>query len=369
MIIRTTALIALFTLGCGKSTPKPEAEVAAPTAPAAADVAAPAPDAAPAAPDAAPAAEVAAATPDCVPHDVMAVLGSIDPDFAKLDAGVVSLCGDAQETRHCVALDLASGKRTAIKLGEDDVAHMAAYPAGFDDGLIIDDGLMRSIQAKDGKPAGEQPPSTGAVLKVCPPEETRCKELYSGRVLAAHFSKDKARVVVTSLDEGKLNAHIYTTATQAEELVVPIGATDLPNCSFAAFAGDALVIATGACGGAGKAWIADGKTGTKIADIGKSETAFVRDGQFAHVDGNLFVFRDASGKAAYVQDVTTGDVKATIDIDKASDGTKAKHDAAFVFATATEVILVEARPLLDTVIVASPTDGSITKVHVPRPCP
>ncbi len=352
MTIRSIAVVSLFALGCGKSTPKPEAEVAAPTSPATATTASP--DAAPAAPDVAPVAEVAAAdavaaAPDCVPREVMAVLGSIDPDFAKLDQGVVSLCGTAQETRHCVALDLASGKRTAVKLDDGDVTHLPQYPAGFDDGLVKD----------EARP----------VLKLCPAEETRCKDLHVGQALSAHFSKDKTRAVVTSLEEGKLTAHIYDSATLTETLVVPVGASDLPNCTFAAFAGDALLVATGACTGAGKAWLVDSKTGTKIADIGKSETAFVLDGHFAQVDGNLFVFRDANGKTAYVQDVTTGDVKATIDLEKASDGTKPKDDTTFVFATPTQVVFVEARPLIDTVIVASPTDGSVSKVHVPRPCP
>ncbi len=337
-------------VACGKKEPAATPDAA--PAPATDAAPAPATDAAPApAPDAAaaPAPDAAPAAADCVPHDVMAVLGSIDPDFAKLDAGAVSLCGLAQETRHCVALDLASGKRTSVKLGEDDVAHLPSFPAGFDDGLVKD----------EARP----------VLKLCPAAETRCQDLHVGQALAAHYDANKSRVVVTALDEGKLNAHVYDAATRTALIVVPIADSDLPNCTFAAFVGESLLISTGACTGGGKAWLADAKTGTKIADIGKVEGSFVKDGQFALVEGNVWAFREAGGKTAYLQDVATGEVQASIDIEKATDGTKVKDDQAFVFATATDVILVEARPLVGTVFVASRKDGGITRTYLARPCP
>lgn len=349
-----SVIIAFGLVACGKKEPAPAPDVA-PVAPVA-DVAAAAPDAAPAAADAASAtpdvAAVDASAPaaaDCVPHDVMQVLGSISPDFAKLDGGSLALCGFAQETRYCVALDLASGKRTSTKLDENDVTHLPAFPAGFDEGLVKD----------EGRP----------VLKLCPAAETRCQDLHVGSVLAGHFDAKKARVVVTSLEDGKLNAHIYDAATREGSNVIPIADSDLPNCSFAAFVGESLLISTGACTGGGKAWLADAKSGTKIADIGKSEGAFVKDGQFAQVEGNVWAFRDASGKTAWIQDVVSGEVQATVDLEKAADGTKIKDEGAFVFATPSDVIFVEGRPLLGTVVVASRKDGSITKSYLPRPCP
>lgn len=338
-------------VACGKKDPAATPDAAPAPAPAADAAAAPAPDAAaaPATDAAAPAPDAAVAAADCVPHDVMAVLGSIDPDFAKLDAGAVSLCGLAQDTRYCVALDLASGKRTSVKLGEGDVAHLPSFPAGYDDGLVKD----------EARP----------VVKLCPAAETRCQDLHVGTALAAHYDANKSRVVVTALDEGKLNALVYDAATRTQLIAVPIADSDLPNCTFVAFVGESLLISTGACTGGGKAWLADAKTGTKIADIGKAEGTFVKDGQFAQVEGNVWAFREAGGKTVYLQDVTTGEVQTTIDLDKAADGTKIKDDQAFVFATPTDVILVEARPLIGTVFVASRKDGTITKTHLPRPCP
>ena len=321
------------------------ADVSPTAAVAAADVS---PSAAAAAADVSPTAAVAAAA-DCVPHDVMAVLGSIDPDFAKLDNGAVSLCGFAQETRYCVALDLASGKRTSVKLADNDVAHLPSFPAGFDEGLVKD----------EGRP----------VLKLCPAAETRCQDLHVGQALAAHFDANKSRVVVTALEEGKLTAHIYDAATRTSVMIVPIADSDLPNCTFATFVGESLLISTGACTGGGKAWLADVKTGAKISDLGKVDGAFVKDGQLAQVEGNVWAFRDAAGKVAYLQDVVTGEVQATVDLEKASDGTKMKDDQAFVFATASDVYFVEARPLIGTVFVASRKDGAVTKTHLPRPCP
>jgi len=345
-------IVAFGLVACGKKEPVVAPDVAPATATAAPTdaAAAPAPDAASAMQDAA--VDASASAPpaaDCVPHDVMQVLGSISPDFAKLDAGVLSLCGFAQETRYCVALDLASGKRTSTKLDENDVTHLPAFPAGFDEGLVKD----------EGRP----------VLKLCPAAETRCQDLHVGAGLAGHFDANKSRVVVTSLEEGKLNAHIYDAATRTGTSVIPIADSDLPNCTFAAFVGESLLISTGACTGGGKAWLADAKTGTKIADIGKTEGAFVKDGQFAQVEGNVWAFRDASGKTAWLQDVVSGEVQTTIDLEKAADGTKIKDESAFVFANATDVMFVEGRPLLGTVVVASRKDGSITKSYLPRPCP
>lgn len=336
---------------CGKKEPaapaQPDSAAPAPDA-----AATPGPDAAPTpGPDAAPAPapDAAAAPADCIAPETLAVLGGIDPDFARLDGRVVKLCGEMQEARHCVALDLDSGKRTAEKLPDGDVAHLPAYPAGFDDGVLKDE--------------------TRPVLKLCASAEAGCKDLHVGEALAAHFDRQKARVVVTGLGEGKLTAHIYDAATLAETSRVEIGASDLPNCTFADFVGDSLLVSTGACSGGGKAWLADAKTGAKIADIGKSESAFVRDGQLAEVEGNTFVFRDASGNAAWVQDVASGEVLATIDLEKAGGNTRAKDDKAFVLVSGDDVILVESRPLVGTVFVAGRKDGAIKTSYVPRPCP
>lgn len=336
--------VAFLLLGaCGKKEPVAPAQ---PTTPAAPDAAEP-----PAADAAAPApADAAAPAPaDCVTAETLAVLGGIDPDFARLDGRSVKLCGEMNDARHCVVLDLDSGKRTAEKLADGDVAHLPAYPAGFDDGLVKD----------DARP----------VLKLCASAEAGCKDLHVGEVLAAHFDPAKARVVVTALEEGKLTAHLYDTATLAETTKLEIGASDLPDCTFADFVGDALLLSTGPCSGGGKSWLADPKTGTKIADVGKREGTFVKDGGFAHLDGNTWVFRDATGKVAFIQDVATGEVSATVDLETAGGDTKSKDDKAFVLAAGDELVFVESRPLVGTVFVADRKDGAIKKSFVPRPCP
>jgi len=332
----------LLATACGKKEPATQADAAQPAT-------TQAPDAAePAAPDAAaPAADVAPLA-GCLAPEILAVLGGIDPDFAALDGRTVKLCGELDDVRHCVALDLDSGKRTADKLAEGDVAHLPDYPAGFDDGLVKD----------DARP----------VLKLCASAEAGCKDLHVGQALAAHFDAAKARVVVTALEEGKLTAHVYDTATLAETSKLDIGASDLPDCTFADFVGDTLLLSTGACSGGGRSWLADPKTGARIADVGKREGAFVKDGELAHIDGPTWVFRDASGKVAFVQDVTSGEVLATVDLQAAGGDTKPKDDKAFVLAAGDALIFVESRPLVGTVFIADRKDGAIKASFVPRPC-
>jgi hypothetical protein len=234
-------------------------------------------------------------------------------------------------------------------LPEDDVAHLPAFPPGFADGLLKD----------ESRP----------VLKLCPADATTCTDLHVGQALAGHFDDDNKRVVITSFDDGKLTAHIYDTVTRARSAVWPVTESAIPDCSFAAFVGERLLISSGACTGGGKTWLADPETGDKIVDVGKRDDAFVRDGHYARVDGKLWAFRDASGKRVYLQDVASGEVSATVDLDAVAEGTKAKDDAAFVLATADMLVLVEARPLVGTVFLANPKDGSVTKSYVPRPCP
>jgi hypothetical protein len=305
----------------------------------------------PAAEVAAPAADAAAPEPppaDCVSAEVQATLNSLEPDFARLDGRALRLCGAVGEARHCVVLDLDSGKRTTEKLPDDDVQHLPAYPAGFDDGLLKD----------EGRP----------VLKLC--ADSRCKDLYVGEVLAGHFDAARARVVLTTWDDDKeRRARIFDTATQAEVAAFPIGPADLRDCTFAAFVGESLLVSTGACTGGGRAWLVDAKNGTKLGDIGKSPSAFVKDGQLALLDGTLWAFRDASGKAVYVQDVASGEVVATVDLETAADGTAPKDEHAFLFGSPSELVLVEARPVVGSVFIANPKDGAVTKKYLPRPCP
>lgn len=337
----TTLLMTTVLAACGKKEPAPTPPTAPP--PAAEDVAAPsAADASePGAPDAAP-------DPACLAQETARVLGSIDPDFARLDGGKVVLCGATRETRHCVSLDLESGQRTASELSEDDLAHLPAFPPGLDEGLVRD----------EARP----------VLKLCSAEDARCKDLHVGEVLAAHFDKDKRRVVVTSFDSGKLSAELYDAATLAAVKSLPIAERAVPDCSYAAFVGQRLLLSSGACTGGGKAWLVDPESGETVAAIGDGDV-FVRDGQFTQVQGDLWAFRAASGKAVYLHDVRSGARVATVDLDQAADNTASKDDAAFVLSDGGALVLVEARPLVGTVYTIDVKDGSVTRRHVPRPCP
>lgn len=366
ILVPTSAFIALSLTACGKSpapadaatppadTAQAASDASAPpagdTATAAGDAATPTPaDAAQAAPDASAAADTAAPK-DCVDDEVARVLGGLEPDFARLDKNVLELCGGFQDgPRHCVDLDLDTGKRTVVKLPDDDVAHLPSFPAGFDAGLMRDEAR--------------------GVLKVCVSAETGCKDLHPGQVTAGHFDADKKRVVVASMEDGQRNARIFDVANQAEGKVIPIGPGDLPDCTFAAFLGnDTLLVSTGQCAAEGQSWLVDVASGKTIDEIGKSPNAFVRDGQFAQVDGDVWAFRDATGKVVHVQNVKTGDIVATVDLESAATGTAPKDEHAWAFARDGKLVLVEARPALGTVFIADPKDGSVTQSLVPRPC-
>lgn len=335
MTIRWLAMVSLIApVGCGKKETPPAATTeAGPATHAGEDTA----SAADAEDDA-----------GCIDTETSNVMGELDPDFARLEGNKAVLCGDTGPTRHCVALDLDSGERSVTKLADDDVEHLPAYPPGFADGLVKDD---------------QRP-----VLKLCSAAAAQCKDLHVGQSLAGHFDADGERVVVTSLDDGTLNAHVYDAASQERRATVPIAESDLPDCTFAAFVGDRLLLSTGTCTGKGKAWLADSASGDEVADIGGREDAFVLDGQFTHVDGDVWAFREARGERVYLQDVTSGAVRASIDVATATDHTKPKDDAAFVLATADQVVLIEARPLVGTVIVANAGDGGVVRRYIPRPC-
>lgn len=369
IFVTTSTVLALALSACGK---KPADADAAP--PAAPDSAQPAPDTTPSAADASTQAgtdttganatgDAAAPAPsdtsaaadtsapkDCVDDEVARILGGLEPDFARLDKGVLELCGAFQDgPRHCVDLDLDTGKRTVVKLPDDDVGHLPTFPAGFDAGLMRDDAR--------------------GVLKVCISAETGCKDLHPGQVTAGHFDASKKRVVVASMEDGQRNARIFEVANQAEGKVIPIGPGDLPDCTFAAFLGDdTLLVSTGQCSAEGQSWLVDVASAKTIDEIGKSPNAFVRDGQFAQVDGDVWAFRDATGKVVHVQNIKSGDIVSTVDLDAAAEGTSAKDEHAWTFARDGKLVLVEARPALGTVFIAEAKDGAIVQSLVPRPC-
>ncbi len=335
--------LGLSVTGCGKKE-SPSADVSTDVAQAPST-----PDVASSPPEVAPVADTAAdkKDTDCTPADVMQVLGGLEPDLARIRDNAVELCGEQSGKRLCVSLDLETGKRTVIEVSDTDFDRIAPYPAGFDDGLVRD----------DKKP----------IIKLCLSAEAGCKDLHTGAVLAGHFDKDRARVVLTAWDEGMRRAKIYDTKSLEVIQSVDIGPGDLPDCTFAAFVGESLLVSTGECAGNGKSWLADPKTGAKIADIGGENPLFAKDGQFARIDDATWVFRSATGERAVLQNVTSGQVTATVDLKTLAGDSAPKHEGASVLTKEGQVIFVESRPSPGSVYTTS-ADGKALKSHVPKPC-
>jgi hypothetical protein len=337
-------VFALSLAACGKKE-SPAADVA----PADTEKASPTPDTASSSPAVAPIADTIEKkdAPDCAAADVMQALGGLEPDFARIEGHAVELCGDASGKRLCISLDLETGKRTVIEVSDTDFDRIAPYPAGFDDGLVRD----------DKKP----------VIKLCLSAEAGCKDLHTGNAIAGHFDKDRSRVVLTSWDEGMKRATVYDTKSLEATQTLDIAPGDLPDCTFADFAGESLLISTGECAGNGKSWLADPKTGQKIADIGADSPLFVKSGEFAHLHDTTWVFRSATGDRAVYQDVMSGKVAATVDLNALSENALPKDDIAWVLSKDGAAIFVESRPASGTIRMVD-RDGKALKSHVPKAC-
>jgi len=323
-------------------TPAPALANAAPAAPGLADVAAPA------------AADIVAEPPpaDCVPNEIATIIGTIDPELARVEGKTVELCGLVDEARVCVSVDLETGIRKTIAVDDNDVKRIPGYPTGFDDGIIRDD--------------------VRPVIKLCLSAETGCKDLHAGQILSARFDATRAQVVLTAWDDGMRKAKIYDTASLELKSSFDISPGDLPDCTFADFVGKNLVISTGACTGGGTSWILDTATGNKVADVGADVPFFIKDDQFAAVPQageNSFAFRSADGTTLVLQDVVTGAVSARLDLEEAVGDTTPKHDGAWVLAHELGIVLVESRPVPDSVYLLDAKTLAVTKSLDPRPCP
>ena len=354
-LVTPALLVSAFALThCGKPAPAPAADTAAPAPAPTPDAAAPAPattDAAPAAAaDAAPAAEPAPA--DCVPNEIATVIGAVDPELARIEGKTVELCGLVEEARMCVSLDLETGIRKTIAVDDNDVKRIPAYPTGFDDGIIRDE--------------------TRPVIKLCLSAETGCKDLHAGQILSARFDATRSQVVLTAWDDGMRKAKIYDTASLEQKSSFDISPGELPDCTFADFVGKNLIISTGACTGGGTSWILDVATGNKVADVGADAPFFIKDDQFAAVPQageNVFAFRSADGTTVVLQDVVTGAVSARLNLEEAVGDTTPKHDGAWVLTHELGLVLVESRPVPDSIYLVDAKTLAVIKAMAPRPCP
>lgn len=348
----------LMMASCGKSG-SPAADAGAPTAPpttatapvAAGDAQAVGPDAAVGAADTAGTPDAEAGDPkDCVPNEVSEVIGGMDPEISRLNGGAVEVCGLMGEARRCVVTDLASNARSVLEVEELDVDRMPSYPAGFDDDIIRD----------------EKRP----VVKVCLSAEQGCKDLDAGQILTARFDATRSQVVMTTWDGGR-KARVYDTATLELKHTIDIAEGEVPDCTFARFVGANLVVSTGPCNGGGTSWLVEPATGKKVADIGGETPLFIKDGQFVAVPQageNAWAFRSADGDHVVMQDVVTGAVLGRLDLKEAVGDTTPKHDGAWVLNHESGLVLVESRPVPDSIYVVDPKTMVVGKTLLPRPC-
>jgi len=350
--------------GCGKSEPAQPTSASAP-APETTAPATTAPPTTPAttAPPTTPATTAPATTGDadataapsttgCVAQDLFQPLSRISPDHASLVGDSVTLCGETDDTiGWCFGIELGSGAVSGAKQRQDDSAHLPNYASALND----------PFRRQDDKP----------VLQLCLDAKTGCKDVYVGNATAATLADDRQRFVVTTLDERERRVRVYDAATFGEigNILIEKDA-DLPDCTFGAAVGDALVVATGACpaGSPHKAWLANATTGEKLGDIGGVADFDLRFGGYVHVKDDLWAFRDASGKRIVVQDVKTGAVQATAD----TSGLGAvASGATWLFASADplRIVALENRPQTGSIYIIDPMTGALSKRIVPTACP
>jgi hypothetical protein len=353
LLPRLIATMGLLT-ACGKDTPAPAPTPDVPAAPApAADADAP-PQEPP--PDAAP--EVTRA---CDAPEVTAGLASLRPDVAVRKAdGSLRLCGGTGgESRGCLVYtpvaDPSARKdghhfeRSFLPLPDDDFDHVPAFPPGFDD----------AFGREDGKP----------ITKICIDPAAGCKDIYVGRAVAGHFDADKKRAVLTTLaDDDTRVVRVFDTETLAETLAIPLPGTSLIDCSFGAFLGESLLVATGPCTTAegGKAWLVDPATGEKKAELGKDGAFAVRDGQFTPLDGTRWALRRADGGEVLIVDVATGETAAQVATGRDAD--KVGREKAWLFADGDRLVMVEAQPTKGELVLMDTKGATLVAREAPQPC-
>lgn len=292
----------------------------------------------------------AGAGKDCVPQAVSEVIGGMDPEVSRLEGGAVEVCGLMGEDRRCVVTDLTTNARSVLEVEELDVHRMPSYPAGFDDDIIRD----------------EKRP----VVKVCLSAEQGCKDLDAGQILTARFDATRSQVVLTTWDGGR-KARVYDTATLELKHTIDIADGEVPDCTFARFVGANLVVSTGPCTGGGTSWLVEPATGKKVADIGGETPVFIKDGLFVAVPQageNAWAFRSADGDHVVMQDVVTGAVLGRLDLKEAVGDTTPKHDGAWILNHEAGLVLVESRPVPDSIYVVDPKTMVVRKTLLPQPC-
>lgn len=350
---RWFAIVPFMLMACGgKKEPAPPTTAAPVTTAPAADAAAPAPEVDAASAPEADAAAPAPASGACLAKDAFAILEKVSPDHATFADGVATVCGQAEGTGYCYALDLKAPSVTASKQAEDDLVHV---PNGVG---AIDDPFHR----KDGAPA----------LQLCLDPKVGCKDVYVGQTLAATINADKTRFVLATLDDREKKLHVFELPGLTEvSSVVLDKETDLPDCTFGAMLGETLLVSTGPCGAdsAGhKAYLAAPASGDKLADIGGADGFDLRYDGYVQVKDALWAFRSADGKKVVVQDVKTGAVQATIDL-AAAGAPKATESWLFATAEPLELVVVENRPVAGAVYAFDPMTGKPTRSLVPTACP
>ncbi|MCC6622033.1 MAG: hypothetical protein IT385_12295 [Deltaproteobacteria bacterium] len=285
------------------------------------------------------------------PSEACVAAGEITIDHVSLsaDGGTVHACGELDERTWCYRVGLADGALKAEQLGADDLSHVGNAPGPIDD----------PFRRREGEPT----------LQLCRDAATGCKDVFVGDVMAAWMGADGRRFALATLEEKSKRVRVFDAETLAEVgNHVVASDVDLPDCSFAAPLGDAVLVATGPCvGSAGrKAWLIDGASGQKIADVGGGPDFDARLGGFVKVGDDRWAIRDGGGKRVVIQDVKSGEVAATVDLSELP----ASEAGAWMFMAGepARLVLVENRPTPGASVIVDPASGKIDKQVAPDPC-
>ncbi len=297
----------------------------------------------------------------CDAPEVTAGLSRLRADVAVRKAdGSFRLCGGTgADTRGCVTYtpvpdpsarkDGQHFERAFLALPEDDLDHVPAFPPGFDDGF----------RREEDKP----------LTKICIDPSAGCKDIFVGRAVAGHFDAEEKRAVLTTMaDDDTRIVRVYDTATLEESLSIPLPGSSLVDCSFGAFVGESLLVATGPCTTAegGKAWLVDPTTGEKKADLGQDGAFAVRDGHFTHLGGARWAFRRADGAEVLIVDTTSGETLSQIATGRDAD--KAGREKAWLFADGERLVILETEPVKGELVLIDPAGGKLIGREAPLPC-
>lgn len=210
-----------------------------------------------------------------------------------LDGDALSFCRYEGEGPACYVFDLAS-----------ETLRAAPVPEGEPD--------------YDAFPGLRAPEDRGTVERCAP--EGRCQRLavpsgFTAMSGAVSASGELAALTLTMVRGGVGGHDVQVYALPSGRPVTRFEVKDeVFGCARVDFVGETLLVQLDICAGpAGRAWLADPKTGVKIADVGGPDFgAWSLHPQ--HVAGDRWAFREESGVEVVIQDVRTGAIAHRVDL-------------------------------------------------------